>query len=46
MANKTISKAVGKGKGLKTSPAAMPRKQSNTPSIGHHAGSKRAPGYC
>jgi hypothetical protein len=44
MANKTMSKAVGKGKGLKAT--AMPRKRTNTPSIGHHAGTKRAPGYC
>lgn len=46
MANKTISKGVGKGKRLAAAPATMPRKKTNTPSIGHHAGTKRAPGYC
>ncbi len=46
MANKTISIAVGKGKKLTTASAPMPRKMKNTPSVGHHAGTNRSPGYC
>lgn len=42
MANKTISIAIGKGKRLVAKP--MPRKKA-PPSQGHHAGTKRAPGY-
>lgn len=42
MANITKSIGVGKGKGLTTK--TMPRTTSK-PSQGHHAGTKRAPGY-
>lgn len=42
MANKTISTFKGKGKGLTAKP--MPRKKG-APNQGHHAGTKRAPGY-